>query len=114
MNIDVFRLINSARVLNDQICYNIKDANQIYDLYASRFKLHKMVYNHKSAKAIEYMIVDALLVAEPVLKFVRHIDNPEKFLHLTDNIMSQILSSDNPVQFSHYFPLLDTDFTDLS
>lgn len=111
MNIDVFRLINSARVLQDQICYNIKDANQIYDLCASRFKLHKMVYNHKVAKAIEFMIVDALLAAEPVLKFVGHIDNPEKFLHLTDSIMSQILSSENPVQFPRCFPILDADLS---
>jgi hypothetical protein len=56
-----------------------------------------MVYNHKSAKAIEHMIVDALLAAEPVLKFVRHINDPEKFVYLTDHIMSEILSSDKPV-----------------
>lgn len=50
------------------------------------------------------MIVDALLAAEPVLKFARHIDNPEKFLYLTDNIMSEILSSDKPVsQYPYSF-----------
>ena len=80
----------------------VTTANQIYDLCASRFRLHKSVYNHKSAKAIEYMI----MAAEPVLKFARHIDKPKKFLYLTDHIMSEILSSDNPVFFisgSHVF-----------
>lgn len=43
-----FRIIQSARVLDNQICYHIKDANQLYDICAMRFKLHKMVYNHKS------------------------------------------------------------------
>lgn len=97
---DVFRLINSARVTKDQpdqICYNIKNANLIYDLCEYRFKLHKMCYNHKSAKAIEYMIVDALMAAEPVLKFARHINDPDKFVYLTDQIMSSILSSDESV-----------------
>jgi hypothetical protein len=56
-----------------------------------------MVYNHKSAKAIEHMIVDALLAAEPVLEFVRHINDPRKFLQLTDHLMSYILWLDKPV-----------------
>ena len=57
------RLINSARVIENQICYDIKDANQVYELCWTRFSLHKRIYNHKTAKAIEYMIVDALLEA---------------------------------------------------
>jgi len=54
------------------------------------------------------MIVDALLAAEPALKFANHINNPKKFLYLTDHIMSEILSSDKPVgQYRHFFlPLI--------
>lgn len=43
------RLIQSSRVLDGQICYDIKDVNQIYEIYYTRFKLHKMIYNHKRA-----------------------------------------------------------------
>lgn len=42
------RLIHSARVINDEICYHIKDANQIYELCHTRFSLHKRVYSHKT------------------------------------------------------------------
>ncbi|KAF5371517.1 hypothetical protein D9615_009616 [Tricholomella constricta] len=90
MSIALPRIINSARVLDNQICYDIKDANQIYDICATRFKLHKMVYNHKAAKAIEYMIIDALLAAEPHMQIARQVFCPDKYLHLTDNIMPQI------------------------
>ncbi|KAJ7618503.1 hypothetical protein FB45DRAFT_931795 [Roridomyces roridus] len=89
------RLIKSARVIKDQICYNMKDVNQLYEICATRFRLHKMIYNHKTAKAIEYMIVDALKLAEPILKIADRIDDPKKFLHLTDNIKPRIEESED-------------------
>ncbi|KAI0075427.1 HD-domain/PDEase-like protein [Panus rudis PR-1116 ss-1] len=92
----ITRLIDSSRVIEDQICYNIKDANQVYELYYTRFSLHKQIYNHKTAKAIEYMIVDALLAAEPVMQFAKHIHDPKKFLYLTDEIRTRIESSEDP------------------
>jgi hypothetical protein len=44
----IFRLIASARVIDSQICYDHKDANQIYELCHTRFSLHKRIYNHKT------------------------------------------------------------------
>ena len=44
----LFRLIHSARVIDDQICYDIKDANQMYELCWTRFSLHKRIYTHKT------------------------------------------------------------------
>ncbi|KAG6894799.1 hypothetical protein C0992_004592 [Termitomyces sp. T32_za158] len=90
MNIALMRIINSARVLDNQICYDIKDANLLYEICATRFKLHKMIYCHKAAKAIEYMIVDALLEADSYMQIARRVDCPEKYLYLTDDIMGRI------------------------
>jgi HD superfamily phosphohydrolase len=45
---NTYSLINSARVVENQICYDIKDANQIYELCYTRFSLHKRIYNHKT------------------------------------------------------------------
>ncbi|KAG6877685.1 hypothetical protein C0993_005105 [Termitomyces sp. T159_Od127] len=90
MNIALMRIINSARVLDNQICYDIKDANLIYEMCATRFKLHKMIYSHKAAKAIEYMIVDALLEADPYMQIAKRINDPKEYLYLTDDIMGQI------------------------
>lgn len=42
------RLIHSARVIDGQICYDIKDANSVYELCWTRFSLHKRIYNHKT------------------------------------------------------------------
>ncbi|KAK0455724.1 uncharacterized protein EV420DRAFT_1621251 [Desarmillaria tabescens] len=90
IKINLTRLLKSARVIDGQICYDIKDANNIYEVYNTRFRLHKHIYNHKTAKAIEHMIIDALLLAEPHLKIASRVFDPEKFTYLTDDIMTQI------------------------
>ncbi|KAJ7165634.1 hypothetical protein C8R43DRAFT_1061610 [Mycena crocata] len=89
------RLIKSARVIENEICYDIKDVNQLHEICYTRFKLHKMIYNHKTAKAIEYMIVDALILAEPSMKIADRIEIPKKFLYLTDDIMLRIEDNDD-------------------
>ncbi|THH02196.1 hypothetical protein EW026_g597 [Hermanssonia centrifuga] len=58
--------------------------------------LHKRIYNHKTAKAIEYMIIDALLSAEPHMKIAEHIDDPKKFVFLTDDIKTRIEMTTEP------------------
>ncbi|KAF8485125.1 HD-domain/PDEase-like protein [Russula ochroleuca] len=95
-NLSLIRLINSARVIEDQICYHIKDANQIYELCYTRFSLHKRIYNHKTVKEIENMIVDAMLAAEPYLKIASYINDPKKYLGLTDDIRTEIQRSQAP------------------
>ncbi|KAF8623166.1 hypothetical protein AX17_007522 [Amanita inopinata Kibby_2008] len=94
--ISLQRIIYSARVLNDQICYDIKDANQIYEICATRFKLHKIVYSHKVAKAIEYMLVDGLLSADRHLHIAEQLKDPRKYLFLNDSLITRIESSDDP------------------
>ena len=119
-----YRLIKSARVLDGQICYDIKDANQIYELFYTRFSLHKRIYNHKTsmslsprvvfhssryaAKAIEYMVVDALLAAEPYLKFAKSIEDPKRYVYLTDHLLNKIEESTEKVRSSlHISPPAD-------
>lgn len=43
------------------------------------------------------MIVDALTLAEPVMNIARRLENPKKYLYLTDAIMEQIEASEDPV-----------------
>ena len=50
-NLSLSRLIHSARVIDNQICWDIKDANQLYELCHTRFSLHKRIYSHKTGKS---------------------------------------------------------------
>lgn len=95
-NFSARRLIDSARVIDNEICYHIKDANSLYELCTLRFSNHKRIYSHKTARAIEYMLIDALKSAEPVMKIACWIENPRKYVHLTDNIRCRIEEMDDP------------------
>ncbi|KAE9406824.1 hypothetical protein BT96DRAFT_987093 [Gymnopus androsaceus JB14] len=96
IKLQVSRLIESARVIEKQICYEYKDLDKVFEVFQTRHKLHKNFYNHKTAKAIEYMIVDALMLAEPYLNIAERIKDPKEFLWLTDDLMQEIQKSRDP------------------
>ncbi|KZT61809.1 hypothetical protein CALCODRAFT_427218 [Calocera cornea HHB12733] len=91
--VDIHRLISSSRVISNTICYSNKDAYNVYELFYSRYSLHKRIYNHKAAVAIEHMIVDALVKADPVLKLVEQTKDPKKLLYLTDSVVEEVEKS---------------------
>ena len=51
-----------------------------------------------TAKAIEYMIIDGLLAADPYLGIAKRVYDPKQYLYLTDDIMLRIEDSDSPVR----------------
>jgi hypothetical protein len=61
----------------------------------SSFNIHDDQF--PAAKAIEHMIVDALLAAEPHLHIAEQVFKPEKFVYLTEDIMSTIERSTDDV-----------------
>jgi len=42
------------------------------------------VYSHRVSKAVEFMITDALLAADPCLQISAAIEDPERYCQLTD------------------------------
>ena len=52
--------------------------------------LHLLSVLCRKAKAIELMLVDALLAAEPVLKMTERIHDPREFLQMDDTILKQV------------------------
>ena len=52
------------------------------------------------AKAIEYMIIDAILAAEPYMKIAEQIEDPKKYMFLTDDIKLRIQANPAPVSIS--------------
>lgn len=49
---------------------------QVFDV---RHRMFKNVYNHRITQAIDFMIADALLYANPVFKFEDKIHDPEAY-----------------------------------
>ncbi|KAL0004193.1 hypothetical protein SO802_011754 [Lithocarpus litseifolius] len=89
-NFQFERLMESMRVMGDEICYRAKDYLTIHKLFATRADLHRTVYTHAKVKAIELMVVDALLKANDFLQIASSIRQPAEFWKLDDSILKII------------------------
>ncbi|KAK7266124.1 hypothetical protein RIF29_18764 [Crotalaria pallida] len=89
-NFEFQRLLETMRVLDDEICYRAKDYLTIHKLFATRADLYRTVYTHPKVKAIELMVVDALLQANNYLDISSHIQNPSEYWKLDDTIIKTI------------------------
>ncbi|KAK2636446.1 hypothetical protein Ddye_031238 [Dipteronia dyeriana] len=85
-------LMETMRVMGDEICYQSKDYLTIHKLFTARADLHRIVYNHAKVKAIDLMVVDALLEANTCLRISSSIQQPEDYWKLDDSIMKTILT----------------------
>ncbi|CDW75436.1 hd phosphohydrolase domain-containing protein [Stylonychia lemnae] len=93
---DYNRIIKNSRVINGQLCYNQKIYYELAQVFHTRYKLFKDTYTHRVCKAIDYMIVDALLLANNYFKFQEKIFDPFAYTNLTDSVLSHIEMSKKP------------------
>ena len=49
------------------ICFHIKEAWNLFELFHTRYALHKRAYQHKVAMAVEIMICESFLLADPYI-----------------------------------------------
>ncbi|KAJ3336671.1 hypothetical protein HDU93_002363 [Gonapodya sp. JEL0774] len=89
---DVSRLMNNSRIVEDEIAYAYKQPEEIIDFFATRNRLHRRIYGHRAAKAIEFMHVDALLEANEELGISAAVINGdwEAFESFDDTIFNDI------------------------
>ena len=88
-----------SRVINNEICFPNKEVYNVYEMFHTRFSLFKRIYTHRVSKAIEYMIVDALLAADHVLNISDSIQDPSAYTRMTDDILTEIEKSSSDVRF---------------
>jgi len=84
------RLMKFAKVIDDNICFHQKEFFNVYHLFLTRFQLHRTVYNHKAAIGIDGMMADILALANKELKISESINDPGKFLSMSDTILHYI------------------------
>ncbi|KAK2977765.1 hypothetical protein RJ640_016154 [Escallonia rubra] len=94
-NFQFERLLETMRVMDDEICYRAKEYLTIQKLFSSRADLHRTVYMHAKVKAVELMFVDALVKANGYLRISDYIEEPAKYWKLDDSIFKTIETSPN-------------------
>ncbi|ESO82808.1 hypothetical protein LOTGIDRAFT_61530, partial [Lottia gigantea] len=110
-NFDHVRCMKFMRVIPDetgtqQICLRDKEDGNLYDMFHTRNALHRRAYQHAVTHAIESMIVEAMIIANDVIKISGKdgkmcslsecIDDVVAYTKLTDNIYQDILWSEDP------------------
>lgn len=127
LGMDCGRLLQRVRVINGQLCYPDKVAGEVYQVYETRYKLFRRVYNHKTVKAIEYMIVDMIKKSRGALGInscIRDLDSDsesvkrgsiKRFCRLTDDMLQfvPLVSVDceqlyDRIVQRQLYPLMDT------
>ncbi|TDH74075.1 hypothetical protein CCR75_005594 [Bremia lactucae] len=90
---DFSRLTMFNRVIGNEICYHESVNLDIYDMFQQRYQMHKQIYNHRKSKAVEFMICDAMLLADKELEIYTATQSPQEFQFLTDHILHSIEAS---------------------
>ncbi|XP_059836904.1 deoxynucleoside triphosphate triphosphohydrolase SAMHD1-like isoform X1 [Hypanus sabinus] len=106
-NFDYQRILKYVRVceVNNMkiICVRDKVVGNLYNMYNTRYNLHRTACQHKVANIIESMITEAMVLADPHIlisgsggeqyRMSTAIGDMEAYTKLTDSIFEQILNS---------------------
>ena len=87
---DHTRLLNKTQIMDGEIYFHHSVVNNLYDMYHTRYKFHREVYNHNAVKGVELMIADILLDLNSIYNFPSIINNPSEFGRLNDNIIEKV------------------------
>ncbi|XP_042589260.1 deoxynucleoside triphosphate triphosphohydrolase SAMHD1-like [Cyprinus carpio] len=78
------------------ICFRDKVADDIYDMFYTRYTLHRQALQHKVGFVIDERMKDVLVEADGHLQISAAIDNMAKYTRLTDDIFEEIRHSSEP------------------
>lgn len=89
--VDSSRLIEQARVIeiygSSHIYYPLQTSDDIRNIFFTRYRLHKNIYNHKAVKGIELIIIEILKELDRTRNISEWIFDMEKFIKLQDNMI---------------------------
>lgn len=89
------RVVESAKIVkvhNEwRLCLRYKEQLCVRELFDSWCKLQQLVYTHKTARAVEMMIAEAMDKADNYFQISEARNNPGKLLMLSDSIFHQII-----------------------
>lgn len=74
-----------------RLCFRYKEQLCVSELFYSWWKLQSLVYTHKTTRAVEMMIAEAMDKADAYFEISKAREEPGKFMMLSDSIFHQIL-----------------------
>lgn len=101
VNFNMSRLISEFIIdKNGNIAYPKHCTIDVYEMFHSRYMMHKKVYSHKTVKLLELMMHDLIIKVDHIFGISKSIENMDNFCKLTDNTIGQyIMTVINPPEF---------------
>ncbi|KAK9981768.1 hypothetical protein ABG768_001292 [Culter alburnus] len=78
------KIKGEAEKTRRSICYRDKEADNIFDMFRTRYTLHRQAYQHKTVNIIETMIKEALVKADGHLQISKAINDMKEYTKLTE------------------------------
>lgn len=91
---DSKRLINDAYVVNDIICYPLQTDINMFNLFKTRYDLHKKVYSHKVVMAVQHMVCDILKLVDEKLQIIETLttQNWDRYCRLNEHYIFAVIN----------------------
>lgn len=96
-NFQCKRSIKLARIVEDHISFPKSEYFNLFDMFYTRFTLHRKAYKHPVVKAVEMMIAEAFSKADNNLTFPsgcqslsKSTENMDAYQWMTDDVLQQI------------------------
>lgn len=98
-NFDCIRYFQYIRIIpvdgQLQICVRDKEIFNLYELFHTRWSLHHRVYQHKTTKIVEQMLLEAMAKVDKKFGISASIREMSRYTDLSDSIIYEILRSDD-------------------
>jgi len=109
------RLIETAMVINNVICYPKKVDSDIVNMFQTRHYMHKKVYSHKAVISSLINMIDLLDNLDKLISFTDSINNLDEFIKYTDEYiisisryLSSIMNNENTKKIQKALYIIDT------
>jgi HD superfamily phosphohydrolase len=100
---DYTRILKQIKVIDDEICFPLKQLSNVYELFELRYKLHQQVYQHPVISCAEMMILDMFRNSELNEKKLEYITDIDKFIKLTDDFINYLNNVNTNEKFKEIY-----------
>lgn len=87
-SIDTTRLIKNVKIIDYDIVYPEQAIDDIYNLFQTRFRMHKQVYCHKVVVSIQFMILEIMKLLNDILD-MSCVSDLDRFKDLSDGYICE-------------------------
>ena len=98
-SIDIPRLLRNTRVIDGNVCFCSKAANEVYNVFHLRYQMHANVYQHHAVTSVDLVMRDILVCLGQALRWKHKVERgPRGWMELTDDLVQGLLNASEPLQ----------------